>query len=167
MESQMLKRASIVAAGVGALSLWTSAPAADDITREQLLDAVVGLSKCSGDHDGCQRYGQALPKYFRDGDDLFVEYAVWVPVGPHYRKAPLRRAVMIYRDKRADYPWDETWSLYFQIDRYRSGSYRSFPIFLLCQPSTSLGLHCKGTEGIPFAESAGGLRTFEFALERP
>jgi hypothetical protein len=166
-ENQMLKRASIVAACLGALFLWSAATAADDITRDQLIDAVVGLSKCSGDHEGCEGYLAALPKHFRNGDDLFVEYAVWVPVGSTYRKAPLRRAVMMYRDKRFDDPWGETWSLHFQIDRYRSGSYRSFPIFLLCQPSTIQQLRCRGTEGIPFAESAGGIRTFEFALERP
>jgi hypothetical protein len=162
----MLKRASIVAGCLGVLSLWSSAPAADDVTREQLIDAVVGMNTCSGNHAGCQRYREASPRFFRDGDELIVESAVLVTVGPHYRRAPLQRAVMIYREKRSDYPWGENWSLWFQIDRYRSGSYRGFPIFLACQPSTVQQLHCKGTEGTPIAESAGGFQTYEFVLER-
>lgn len=161
----MLKRASTVVACVEALCLWSSASAADDITREQLIDAAVGVSNCSG--AGCQRYWEALPKFFKNGDDLFIESAVWVAVGPHYRKAPLRRAVMIYREKRTDYPWGETWSLYFQIDRYRPGSYQSYPIFLLCQPTTMRQLHCRGTEGTPVADNASGFQTYEIDLERP
>jgi len=107
-----------LAAAFAALFTWGAvcwpAQAAENLLRGEVLDAMVGLTQdpgwiCSskdiGSTEGCQRLRATLVRFFRDGDDLFVESLVrangnW----------PLRRLVMIYSGTRWDWPQTPIWA---------------------------------------------------------
>lgn len=157
----MLKLASVVVATVEILFLWSSA-AADDLTRDQLLDLVVELDKaCSL----CSRFDSSYPKFHKDGGDLLLESAVRVELGGFDRRAPRLRAVFLYRDKNRTESWrGDAWTLQFEIDRYRSGSRVSFPVNVICQPTSRQQIHCWATEATSSTENAAGFRNYEFDL---
>ena len=171
-----------LAAAFAALFAWapvmSPAEAADDLTRDQVIDAMINLTQKNGFNcahpihyagdtdpwnpwnpavgDRCRKLGEALPRFFKEDADLFLESMIRVDCG----NRPLHRLVMVYRSERWDWSRTPTWELQFQIgpDRY--------PMLMQCQPDSLQQFRCRGTEGVRYAEDSKGFRLFTLILSR-
>ena len=162
-KSKAMMRAGVLVAFAIAVS---SLRAADELTRDQLIDAMVAHTRdagweCSGEYSGCSKLRSAFPRFFESGNELLIESLVRID----HRNSPLHRSVMLYRSQNWDQHWQQSWELHFQIEHY-SGADFAFPMILRCQPTTAQHLRCLVSEGMSFAENGGGFRNYELTWYR-
>jgi hypothetical protein len=149
---------------ISILFAWSPVRADDDLTRDQLLDAMVSLTQneswnCDG--SGCSNLRAAFPRFLRKDDNLFIESLVRSPFG----NFPFQRAVMVYRDVKDDWRKTPTWELYFQVESYLMGN-PPYPMVMTCQPDSIRQFRCVVTEGVRFAENNAGFTSYVLTWSR-
>ena len=153
--------AALLAIVVAAMPSW----AADELTRDQLIEAMVVHTKdarweCTGDYSGCSNLRSAFPRFLKSGNELLVESLVIAD----RRNLPFHRAVMINRRQNWDEQWRESWEVHFHVEYYDAGI--AFPMAVQCQPSTVKQFRCRVAGGAPFEDGGGGFRNYELTWYR-
>lgn len=138
---------------------------ADELTRDQLIDAMIAHTKdlrweCSGDYSACSNLRSAFPRFTKSGNELLIESLVVVD----HRNFPLHRAVMLYRGPDWDERWHDSWEVHFHIEYYDGGI--AFPMAVQCQPSSAAQFRCQVNQGSRFERDGGGFRTHKLKWYR-